>query len=72
MLRATEDRYKWLSRTLLVILILIGIMILRVTWATATYAERTRYIVVHDYVDLDPPPFTVATTTAATSSSPAE
>ena len=71
MLRATEDRYRWLSRTLLCILILIGVMVLRIAWATATHAERTRYIVVYDYVQANCPTlFDVKGEETATSSGP--
>lgn len=52
MLKVQDSQNKWLERVLIGILILIGIGILRITWATATYAERktTTYLPVYKYI----------------------
>ena len=47
---AKESQHKWMERVLIGILILIGIGILRITWATITWNERIRYVEIIKYL----------------------
>lgn len=60
MLRNTEAQYKWLGRFLILLLIVIAVQVLRVMIATATWMEKERFIVVKEFVDLDPPAIVTA------------
>ena len=50
MIPAKHSPHKWLERFLIIILILIGIGVLRITWASITWRERIRNVEIIKYL----------------------